>query len=235
MTEHVRNLFEVLGVSVDATPDEIKKAYRRLSKKYHPDTGDEDDKDVVRFTEVVEAYEILKDSVLRKKHLADLEAEFRQRAEEVRRENEAAGRVDEFDDLVGDAFGGPPKPPPNPRSQPRPRPMPPRQPPSATSSTAGQNSPSLTSSGRPPSFASPAYSPNQDNTQIAIALRIGLAAIVALLAILPWVTYDNGDSPDNFFLWILFLLWGLCRILAFPALIIVPLLLFDAARKAFDW
>lgn len=56
-----RDYYEVLGVSKDASDDEIKKAYRKLSKKYHPDLNKEADA-ADRFKEVAEAYEILSDS-----------------------------------------------------------------------------------------------------------------------------------------------------------------------------
>ena len=56
-----RDLYEVLGVSKSASDDEIKKAYRKLSKKFHPDinkeAGAED-----KFKEVAEAYEVLSDA-----------------------------------------------------------------------------------------------------------------------------------------------------------------------------
>ncbi|HWQ75665.1 MAG TPA: molecular chaperone DnaJ [Syntrophomonas sp.] len=56
-----RDYYEVLGVSRDAGPDQIKKAYRQLAKKYHPDVN-KDDKDAAdKFKEVAEAYEVLSD------------------------------------------------------------------------------------------------------------------------------------------------------------------------------
>jgi len=56
-----RDYYEVLGVSRDATPDQLKKAYRQLAKKYHPDVN-KDDKDAAdKFKEVAEAYEVLSD------------------------------------------------------------------------------------------------------------------------------------------------------------------------------
>jgi molecular chaperone DnaJ len=56
-----RDYYEVLGVSRDATPDQMKKAYRQLAKKYHPDVN-KDDKDAAeKFKEVAEAYEVLSD------------------------------------------------------------------------------------------------------------------------------------------------------------------------------
>lgn len=51
--------YKVLGVSPSATPEEVKKAYFVLAKKYHPDSGDETE--VRKFHEVAEAYRILSD------------------------------------------------------------------------------------------------------------------------------------------------------------------------------
>ncbi len=55
-----RDYYEVLGVGKDASKDEIKKAYRKLSKKYHPDINKEEGSDD-KFKEISEAYEILSD------------------------------------------------------------------------------------------------------------------------------------------------------------------------------
>jgi curved DNA-binding protein len=55
-----RDYYEVMGVARDATQDEIKRAYRKLARKYHPDVSEADDAEV-RFKEVGEAYEVLKD------------------------------------------------------------------------------------------------------------------------------------------------------------------------------
>ncbi len=56
-----RDYYEVLGVSRNAGPDEIKKAYRQMAKKYHPDVNKEDPKAEEKFKEVAEAYEVLSD------------------------------------------------------------------------------------------------------------------------------------------------------------------------------
>lgn len=55
-----RDYYEVLGVKKDATKEELKKAYRKLVKKYHPDVNKEDDAEE-KFKEVQEAYETLSD------------------------------------------------------------------------------------------------------------------------------------------------------------------------------
>jgi len=55
-----RDYYEVLGISKGASEDEIKKAFRTLAKKYHPDVNKEPDAEA-KFKEINEAYEVLSD------------------------------------------------------------------------------------------------------------------------------------------------------------------------------
>jgi molecular chaperone DnaJ len=58
-----RDYYEILGLAKDASEDDIKKAYRKLASKYHPDKLDEAEKIAgeVKFKEAKEAYECLSD------------------------------------------------------------------------------------------------------------------------------------------------------------------------------
>ena len=60
MSVQYKDYYEILGVPRSASADEIRKAYRKLAKKYHPDVSKEKDADV-RYREINEAYEVLKD------------------------------------------------------------------------------------------------------------------------------------------------------------------------------
>lgn len=63
-----RDYYEILGVSRDASETEIKKAYRKLARKYHPDVNPGDKEAEERFKEINEAYEVLSDSQKRARY-----------------------------------------------------------------------------------------------------------------------------------------------------------------------
>ena len=68
MAENKRDYYEVLGISKEANQDEIKKAYRTLAKKYHPDMNPGNKEAEANFKEVNEAYAVLSDEDKRQKY-----------------------------------------------------------------------------------------------------------------------------------------------------------------------
>ncbi len=63
-----KDYYKVLGVSKDAKPDEIKKSYRKLARKYHPDANKGNAVSEERFKEISEAYNVLSDEKRRKEY-----------------------------------------------------------------------------------------------------------------------------------------------------------------------
>ena len=70
----MRNLYDILGVTIRADQKEIKKAYRTLSKRYHPDSNQGDRRAAEHFHEITEAYGILSDE----KKRADYDARLKE-------------------------------------------------------------------------------------------------------------------------------------------------------------
>ncbi len=103
-----RDYYEVLGVQKTANEDEIKKAYRSLAKKYHPDLNKDDPETAAtKFKEVSEAYEVLKDSEKRAKYDQFGHAAFDQTQGGYGSYGGGFGGFDvDLGDIFGSFFGG---------------------------------------------------------------------------------------------------------------------------------
>lgn len=97
-----RDYYEVLGVAKSATEIEIKKSFRKLAMKYHPDRNPDDEQAEIKFKEVKEAYEILSDSGKRQAYDRFGHAGVSGQAGGFG----AGGFGDSFSDIFSDFFGG---------------------------------------------------------------------------------------------------------------------------------
>ncbi|OUS28490.1 molecular chaperone DnaJ [Gammaproteobacteria bacterium 45_16_T64] len=102
-----QDLYELLGVSKEATPQEMKKAYRRLAMKYHPDRNPDDNDAEEKFKDISEAYEILSDDQKRAAYDRYGHAGIDPSAGGGFGGGAGAGNFsDIFGDVFGDIFGG---------------------------------------------------------------------------------------------------------------------------------
>lgn len=108
MAEERRDLYEVLGVSKNANDNDLKKAYRVLAKKYHPDANPGDKEAEAKFKEASEAYAILSDPANRQKYDQYGFAAFDQNGGpgDGGFGFDFADMGDIFGDIFGDMFGG---------------------------------------------------------------------------------------------------------------------------------
>src|SRR5688500_2571577 len=68
MAIQYKDYYDTLGISRTATPDEIRKAFRKLARQYHPDVAKNKTQAEAKFKEINEAYEVLGDPEKRKKY-----------------------------------------------------------------------------------------------------------------------------------------------------------------------
>jgi len=108
MTEEKRDCYEVLGVSKNASDNDLKKAYRVLAKKYHPDANPGDLEAEAKFKEASEAYAILSDPEKKRKYDQFGWAAFdpNQGGDGGFGGFDFADMGDIFGDIFGDMFGG---------------------------------------------------------------------------------------------------------------------------------
>ena len=98
-----RDFYEVLGVSRDASERDIKKAYKRLAMKFHPDRNQGDESAAEKFKEVKEAYEILLDPQKKAAYDQYGHAAFEQGG--MGGGGFGGGAGADFGDIFGDVFG----------------------------------------------------------------------------------------------------------------------------------
>jgi molecular chaperone DnaJ len=113
-----RDYYELLGVAKNATPDEVKKAFRKLAMQFHPDRNPDDKTSEQKFKDVNEAYDVLKDEQKRAAYDRFGHAAF----EGGRGGNPgdfgfAQGFADIFDEMFGDFMGGRRRESSNPRGE----------------------------------------------------------------------------------------------------------------------
>jgi DnaJ-class molecular chaperone len=106
MSEQTENLYKILGVSENASHDEIKKAYRALSLKYHPDRNP-DPTATEQFKKINEAYETLGDEQKRKQYEMERNNPF-MRMSNMGRGMHSGANMGEMDDILKAFFGGMP-------------------------------------------------------------------------------------------------------------------------------
>jgi DnaJ-like protein len=200
----VPNPYQVLGVSEKATPDEIKKAFRKLARELHPDRNPGDVRAEEDFKAATAAHDILSDPEKKQAYdaemaerLADLEREEAERKQR-RKEAEAKG--------ISGMFGGSPpipKPPPKREAGPKAASQPKEPRPEPASSTAP---PKATPSPPPPrpsqSYTPPARQespPRAQPVQPATSMRrpAGVVAFMVILIVIIVAAHSGGGSTAS--------------------------------------
>ena len=105
-----KDYFKILGISRNATDKEIKSAYRKLARKFHPDLHPHDDKAESEFKAINEAYEILSDQAKRESYEQYLSYWFQNRDGKSKdfyseNNNMSSDKYMNFDDFLRDFLG----------------------------------------------------------------------------------------------------------------------------------
>jgi molecular chaperone DnaJ len=106
MAASKKDYYEILGVNRDASEEDIKKSYRKLAMKYHPDRNPDNPKAEEQFKEAKEAYETLSDDQKRAAYDQYGHAAFENGGGGAGAGFGSAGFGDAFGDIFGDIFGG---------------------------------------------------------------------------------------------------------------------------------
>lgn len=97
-----KNYYDILGISIDATEAEVKSAFRKLARKWHPDVAGNSPEVISKFKEINEAYEVLSDADKRKKY--DILRGILHKAKEAKDEKVKEDKKSEKSDKTSDSF-----------------------------------------------------------------------------------------------------------------------------------
>lgn len=101
-----KDYYKIMGLEKTASQDEIKKTYRKLAKKYHPDLNQDDEKAQERFKEISEAYEVLGDEKKRKQYDQVGQGGFSNGQQGGGYSYSSDGGGGDFSDFFNSMFGG---------------------------------------------------------------------------------------------------------------------------------
>lgn len=102
----MENYYKILGVEQNVTFDELKKVYRKLAKKYHPDTNLGNVKAEEMFKKITEAYEVLSDDKKRAKYDRELNGKFSNFDSNSKTSSNSNGKTSNINEEIFNKFNG---------------------------------------------------------------------------------------------------------------------------------